>query len=647
MSQNKPENNSYAPARQYQQGTKSKTMAPDNTRSLSQIDVTKPLTREEQLFLSQKKQNDGNPTASPDQSKTIPELSGGDKENGPLDDRKLAFKLYKSSKSIEELAVKLKVFVKTRPNVVIEALAMVKIFKPDDYDDLGVEIVKQFEYHELKTVNKKLLEKLYDSIDDNYTTIWEQYELLRLWFAKKRSEKPKAKALAKKKNTSYEIGNAERDKEKIKDYIKYGAAINDSVGANQTNAPEDVKLVALKLKELGIDDFPDICLNGKWDKKLGNCIKTFQSRPYAGYYERLNYKGAAKGTIGVIKPDDPTFKALFKNTGLSPVYSGRQAVNNKIKGESLKNVKYNKDTYKEILTENREDYKRKLDKIPENIGDKRGRYKKLIQMAEKAATDQEYFYAITNDVKEKLALGSGVEAKGDITLNPLLIFRMKRFHKFLVLAGLYDGNMNVKGDGGVRTGVVAHRWSTQSTIDRNIHSETVKKNLIEMYKDTTCHKDGKIIDKDGNPWAKKVHFYEYTGSDPGYTTIKQYNKKEAMKKKGGTKTGIYWDDVRTYVATFRGKAGYRSNSTTGADEGYDKHKLRRPNYNRPISHHCNGTAMDVRSNGFVLKTESLIDLIGLRFGVIRCGGANESWHFELTGVVKSEAENEALQENGN
>jgi hypothetical protein len=144
-----------------------------------------------------------------------------------------------------------------------------------------------------------------------------------------------------------------------------------------------------------------------------------------------------------------------------------------------------------------------------------------------------------------------------------------------------------------------------------------------MYKNSAYH-DGKFIkDSDGNRWAKKEHF----------------------SKDEKNNISLDWKKIKRHVITYtnNNRNKFRSNSSAPASEGYSETSKRLPNKSGgspSITNHKTGEAIDINSNGFIMKTEAIIDLIGLCFGVIRDGGSTEYWHFEMTGVEISNKKKE-------
>jgi hypothetical protein len=591
---------------------------------------------------------------------------------------------------------------------------------------------------EIAQIPEELDAYFYDTMDWGWTTD-EEYALMA------KLKKGKAKAEGKEKSKidlkpEYEIGNAEKDKELMQKTFTYSTTLSSNVGKGQKNEKNDVKIISNKLNELGYKNIPKSCLeNGDWDDKLTKAIKNFQTNGKGpGYNARYVYltKKIAARLSGIVEVNSPTFKALFRHSGLDLIYMKRSTVDNYIKSVSLKisnevgekrknniedvklialllaennikdvpkaslekgewvkelgtkisefqtknkmkafgwvnpkgttfkklsrirnsknaglkRLKYDLKTQKHDSFESRHDYEGKLEKLKNNLGiEKDSNYDLIFKMANKAAIDNNYYDEITKDVAVSLKDANKYNKDEEVQLSPLLVERMRRFHKFLVAAGLYNGNMKVVD--GARSAKRAHRWSVEYQIEQGVHKKDVKKNLIKMFKDKNYHKGEYIRDLDDNLWAKKEHFYTYYGDDPGYKTKSEYDiaiKKEKTDNKNEKKTkinnvqktGILWTDVYNYVVAYtikkRGEniKNFRKSSSKAASEGYRAGtKKRLPSSNSVnTSNHVGGEAIDISSGGFLMKTETMIDLIGLCFGLIRAGGAGEGWHFELTGV---------------
>ncbi len=684
-----------------------------------------------------------------------PDIKAKPKEEDP--DKKLAKEIVKKGKGNYELmGLVLSKFAKTRPNVIIHALDLVGYSKEDD---LALCTVKILTDSDLMVIDFSLLVDLKSRINDIsvhmpgsiLTSDYWQVERLRKIIRRRKKAGPTQKeetkpvAEEKEEKKEYEIGDAKKDKEYLKKTFTYSTSLVEEVGKGKTNKEEDVKKVALRLVAIGYTDIPKECKEkGDWKDELGDKIKEFQTRNKGdGYYARRTYKEKYLTPDGCVGTSNATFKALFRNSGLEPIYMNRKVVNAKIasgktkldgdvgkgkknniqdvklvaellvennvpnvpkiclekgiwddgleisinkfednfnlskagwindkgsnigvltakrKGGTLKLMKYNMNTGVHTPQETREEYNAKLDKIQKNLGiEDDSKYAKVISMANKAATEPEYFNKLTNGVTEKLTNTSAYMKDEEASLSPVLVDRMKRFHKFLIVAGLYSGNMNTED--GARSQKRAHRWSVEYVVESSkattSQKQAIKDNLIKMYNNTVYREGDFVIDSDGNKWAKSEHFYTYYGANPNYATKKDYDaavkankdKKEKVEEKGEAKTGIFWSDVVNYITEYTterkllNSKAFRTDSKEAASEGYNDSNRRLPNKagNSPsVSDHCDGGAMDISSSGFIIKTEAMIDLIGLRFGVIRDGGEGEAWHFEMTGIEVSK-ENE-------
>jgi hypothetical protein len=564
---------------------------------------------------------------------------------------------------------------------------------------------------EIAQIPEELDNYFYDTMDWGWTTDEEYALMAKLKKGKAKAEGKEVEKSQKSAKSETDIGNAEKDKEFMRSTFAYNDKLKDAVGKNKINNENDVKLVASKLKFLGIKDIPEDCIvKGKWKNELTKKIKEFQKN-YPGV--RAHNKKLARKPNGIVEPDGATFKALVFNTGLQPIYASRKEVNSHIKtddlvtsisapvGKGKKNNQEDVKTIAELLVENkisnipvksldegqwddqltdkikefqgnqkltkagyvnhtgttikrlamvrlnkskinqmiynmgsgkhksldnRADYEEKINKVQEDLGiEKDSKLGRIIKMANKAATDQKYFSEITNNVSEKLTNIEKNRKDGGVTLSPVLEDRMSRFHKFLVAAGLYKGNMWVSD--GARSPERAHRWCVQWIIENKSESHSyvkaIKENLIMMYNNKIYHSGEYIKDSDNNLWAKKEHFSK---DDKGNVSID-------------------WEKVKKYVINYADKHSklFRRNSSAPASEGYSETSKRLPNKSGSspsITNHKTGEAIDINSNGFIMKTEAIIDLIGLCFGVIRDGGSTEYWHFEMTGVEISNKKKE-------
>ncbi|MCK5028257.1 MAG: hypothetical protein KAR57_01395 [Bacteroidales bacterium] len=401
--------------------------------------------------------------------------------------------------------------------------------------------------------------------------------------------------------------------------------IDGSVGKDKTNNEEDVKLVAELLVENDIENVPNLCLEqGKWHDDLAKCIETFI--PNATW---IGHNGS-------------NIKKLTKK---------------RKSGGTLKQMEYDMSTQKHTSSESRSVYNAKLDKIQKEMGiEENSDYDIVLEIANKSAIDSTYFEEITKDVSFELKNVDLYKSEEEVNLSPLLVERIKKYHKFIVATGLYTGDMKVQD--GARSSKRAHRWSVEYQIEQNKYSKDVKNNLIKMFNDETYHEGDFIKDIDGNLWAKKEHFYTYTGKNPAYKTKTEYeaaikkaaeeekakktlviDKKEEEKKED-LKTEILWSDVRSYVEKYtetekaKNYRAFRNSSTKYASEGYSSNSNKRLPSSKYVStsNHIGGDAIDISSGGFLFKTDAINDLIALRFGLIRDGGSGEGWHFEMTGV---------------
>jgi hypothetical protein len=54
--------------------------------------------------------------------------------------------------------------------------------------------------------------------------------------------------------------------------------------------------------------------------------------------------------------------------------------------------------------------------------------------------------------------------------------------------------------------------------------------------------------------------------------------------------------------------------------------------------------MDINRHNFISQKDAVVDLIALRFGVVRAGGAKETWHFELSDLGISSEEKRVIEQ---
>ena len=53
--------------------------------------------------------------------------------------------------------------------------------------------------------------------------------------------------------------------------------------------------------------------------------------------------------------------------------------------------------------------------------------------------------------------------------------------------------------------------------------------------------------------------------------------------------------------------------------------------------------MDIDRHKFVTQQDAVIDLIALSFGLVKAGGWDETWHFELSDLGTSDREKENIK----
>ena len=379
---------------------------------------------------------------------------------------------------------------------------------------------------------------------------------------------------------------------------KSSKILNGDVGADLTknkaeNYPEDVKKVARALQELEISVPKTSLENGLSSNDFIKAIKKFQTK-----------------------------KSLTADGNISSGFSAERALfPEEIKSYSIgklsrKKLSGGKHKFETSNLQERSHYMETVDKLGEGIGLKEGSDEaKVIAMAEKAATDQVYFDSLTKEVPFKVNYARKKAA--DNTLNPILERRMMRFHKFLVVAGFFRGNMEIGENGAVRDPKVAHKWAVEHYVVTNKTTKTIKENLLKMYNDSslTTPDNSLLKDMDGFDWAKKSYF----------------------KVKNGKAIDVDMAKVKAYVNL----KNYRTNKTKAAAEGYKHNNKRRYPLSltaRPNrSNHIEGNAIDINSKYFINRNDAIIDLISLKFGIFRCAGG-EQWHFECTNVALDEAD---------
>jgi len=643
MFQEKSENTSTATAKQPEKTQKEKTKDASQTNSLATIDYTQATTQEEQaIIMLNNLENENSASAFTENLESYYPGKYWMNSFAPkmfMDGGGRIIEKKEGSSHVIGDTTKDKEFMQNALTYSVNLKGAVGKDKNNDKEDVKLVAAKLNELG-YKDVPKKCIDD--GEWDDGLTTNIKDFQTLGKgdgYYARKNykednystpngivgTDDATFKALFRNTNLSAIFMN----RSAVNSKIKIGKTkIDGSVGKDKTNNVEDVKLVAELLVENDIENVPTICLEqGEWHDDLATCIGAFI--PNATW---IGHNGN-------------NIKKLTKK---------------RKSGGTLKRMDYDMSTQEHTSSESRSEYNAKLDKIQIEMGiEESSDYDIILEIANKAATDPEYFNELTKDLTVKLTNTSANRKDGDVTLSPVLEDRMKRFHKFMVATGLYSGNMRVND--GARNPKRAHRWSVEYQIEQNKYSKDVKSNLIKMFNDKTYHEGDFIKDIDGNLWAKKEHFYTYYGKNPNYKTKIEYNaavkkaaeeekakelviteikEKKDEEKKEDPITGIFWTDVVDYVTEYtknkrdENVENFRSSSRSYASEGYETGFINRlpSSKNISTSNHVGGEAIDVSKEAFILRTDAMIDLIGLRFGVIRSGGAGESWHFEMTGV---------------
>ena len=365
--------------------------------------------------------------------------------------------------------------------------------------------------------------------------------------------------------------------------IELTAGVGQEIESDKPeNKPADVKYIAYAIKTSGIDVPEDSLKEGKSSQAFIDSIKEFQ-----------------KKRAGLSKPDGNIGKGGYTYKKIRYYHSIGT-----IKRDKEGNYGKSKDP---------ELYYNTIDLLSQKLGIKEGsKLQAALQTARKAATDSNYFGELTKDINEKMTIADKEIEAGGIKLSSVLEQRMRRFHKFLVAAGLYVGDMSVSD--GVRSPQKAHQFAVQYYILTGKAEEAIKQNLIKLY-----NAKNKAEDMHNNLWAKKAHF---------------------SFDADGKAISVDFKKVQKYV---EGLDLGRSNKTSPAAVGhkYNPQCLPLPEGKEP-SAHTKGLALDIDSHRFVNKKESMIDLIALNFGLVRNGGAKETWHFELSNLGISAEEKKII-----
>ncbi len=363
----------------------------------------------------------------------------------------------------------------------------------------------------------------------------------------------------------------------------------DIGGKRPENYPEDVLSVARKLQDLGYTIPLKTLLMAKPTAGLITAIREYQCSE--GLYEDGNI---AQGGL----------------------------TDQKLSGYRKKHIigYVTRDKYDPSLYEgatDREAYYATLDKLQYLTGaEGQAPLNEVLSIARLAAQDEDYFNALTATVEAKVLIDDkDIEDQGT-RLSLVLQGRMEKLHRFLVLVGLYKGDMQVRD--AVRSRVRAHGFAVQYRIVTDRNKAEIKNNLIRMYNGDTDKiylKGDYVEDEHGHQWAKKSHF----------TTDRE-----------GRATDLDYAAVQAYVATLSlGRSNIRKAASAGFKRGAKCLPLPE---DLGVSRHTEGGAMDINYHNFVRPKEAMIDLIALNFGLVRAGGSGETWHFELSDLEASPSE---------
>ncbi|PIB34462.1 hypothetical protein BFP72_03040 [Reichenbachiella sp. 5M10] len=574
-----------------------------------------------------------------------------------------------------------------------------KVLQKNDNEELAVKLLNLLTDAQIASTHKELLQTLLNSLTHWYDEIYNEFqtEKTRLYKALGPKKSPTPVTQPPEYETTTDISV---DKRLLKKTFNHN--LSGSVGANNAdNYKDDVKMVARKLKEKGYELSNDNLQNGLSDKKLITAIEDFQKDQF-GKNKSDGIISPGKGTIKALFPESGSFDSGLEkiyanrnklNTILAKGFTSKltgdvgadytnkdksvnKAENNKadvirvakalqaskhnvpedslIKGISSKefidvikafqtskgigadgNITIGGKTDKELsnykqytfgmiekisATEysnetSAEEYYKKTQALEKALGIKEDSdYAKVLQLAEKAARETKYFDKLTADVTAQFILPSEEANADGAQLSGVFQSRMERFHKFLVMAGLYQGDMKVND--GVRSPKRAHGFAVQYYILTGKSAATVKANLIMMYNSDEGYLVGDFVeDEHEYKWAKRTDF---------------------ILDKQGKAIDVDYNKVKAYVATLN--MG-RSNKADAASAGNSKKPMCLPlPEDLRISLHTLGVAMDIDRHKFLNQKETIIDLIAHQFGVVRAGGAGETWHFELTDLAVSNTE---------
>ena len=544
-------------------------------------------------------------------------------------------KHYQQAGSIEAFGKFLSDYAILNPNFVIKAYELMEFGEPDN---LTRAIMYNLQDSEIAQLPDRVDNKFYQALDAGWT-VDEEYALMK----KLKKGRGIKYSNSEKENNAQFDGDAEKDLQTIREIIGYKmkGPVGKKDGAKNINDPEDVKQSAIQLKKKGYTVSNDSLKKGTCDQAFIDSLGKFQTdnnivngdkEPY--YYMNAN-AGCYKKLFGS--------KGPF-NSGLTNMYGhGTNKLNKKLGKEDVKlerlkrhlvyDKKANKSTghFVESETISQSDYKKSIEKIGKAYGVKKdSNADKILDIVDKAVSNEDYYKAITQSVSAKLDLQA--KSLGSNKVNELLAYRLERYHKLLVALGLFSGNMTGSA---CRKEETAHCWSIYYYWKTN-HSNLsiVKSNIIKMYNKelkpdgkVSVDKSGSVKDLDGNIWAKKGHF-----------NFDDKNKAKSLNSKWDT----YMDKIsQSRVSKEEDGTVIKDWRKEAAAEGYNYDNPKR--YPMPLSggmrrsKHITGDAIDINSHSFTRRNDAINDLIALRFGLIRPVGG-EQWHFEITNVAFSKEE---------
>ena len=547
-------------------------------------------------------------------------------------------KLYKESKSIERFGKVLKDYAIYNPKFVLKAFDLMEFGEPDN---LTRAIMYELSDSEIVQLSVDLDTKFYEALDVGWTE-GEEYALMAKLKAGKKPEEGNKEEKEQKVSKGVK-DEAAKDLQTVRGIVIY--QLQGSVGGNEkskaVNNTEDVKQTAAKLKEKKYTVTDKSLEKGEWDTEFRDAIGKFQKD------NKLVKKDGNPDYI--ISVGYGTYKALFDyeqySSGLEEIYGKSDTkLNKKLDKDDAKldrldrdleydsKTKKNVGSFEESETIEKDKYNKSIEKIGEDIGvKKKDDEAKILEIVDKALASEEYFNEFTGHVLSELELSK--KSIGSNSVNPLLEYRLMRYHKLMVAIGLFSGKMTGSA---CRDETISHQWSIYHSWKMNEHISTIKTNIIEMYNkelkpngEVCVDKNGTVKDLDGNIWAKKEHF-----------KIDDKGKATELKDTWDT----YMDTIsQSRVTKNDDKTIKKDWRLEHAAEGYDYNDERR--YPMPEdrghgrSKHITGDAIDINYGSFTKMNDAMNDLIALRFGLIR-PVSGEQWHFEITNIEFTAAEKE-------